>query len=99
MSLVFSSPVRNCLRGRGNRQSLVSTDFENEPGPDIQAAAERHLELVWAAHYAQEDAEDGVIIPSPAAGLFCGCETCVVREIIAGAWPRIEEYFALRLSR
>jgi hypothetical protein len=64
----------------------------------IQKAAERHLNLVWEAEYAQEEAEDGVEVPTPAIAPFCGCETCIVREVLAGAWPEIEAYFALRIT-
>ncbi len=75
----------------------VSSDREPDLGLAMQQAAERHMALVWEAHYAQEDADDPSIeIPTPAVGPFCGCETCVVREILAGAWPVIEAYFALR---
>jgi hypothetical protein len=66
-----------------------------DPGPAIQRAAEAHLSACWEAHYAEEEAEDGAEeVPSPAFGPFCGCETCIVREVIAGAWPVIEAYFA-----
>lgn len=64
-------------------------------GPDMQTAAERHLAACWEAFYAEEEAEDDQEVPSPAIGPFCGCETCVVREVIAGAWPVIEKYFTL----
>jgi hypothetical protein len=71
-----------------------------DPGPAIQAAAERHLNACWDAHYAEEEAEDGAEeVPSPAVGPFCGCETCIVRECIAGAWPVIEAYFSLQIIR
>jgi hypothetical protein len=64
----------------------------------MQQAAERHLLLCWEASYEEENAEVGTEVPSPAVGPFCGCETCVVREVLAGAWPKIEEYFALRIT-
>ncbi len=72
--------------------------FDTDPGPAVQAAAERHLAAVWTAFYASEEADD-LDIPSPASAPFCGCETCVVREVLAGAWPTIEAYFALSTSR
>jgi hypothetical protein len=74
-------------------------DLTDDPGFAMQTAAERHLNAVWEAHYAQEEAEDEQEeIPSPAVGPFCGCETCIVREVIAGAWPVIEAYFTSRNS-
>ncbi len=65
----------------------------------MQMAAERHLALCEDALEAEEEAEDlENLPPSPAVGPFCGCQTCVVREVLAGAWPKIEEYFALKLT-
>jgi len=61
----------------------------------MQMAAEQHLQACWEAQEAEEDAEDLTTLPeSPAVGPFCGCTTCLVREVLAGAWPKIEEYFA-----
>jgi hypothetical protein len=61
----------------------------------IQRAAERHLELCWSALYAIEDAPAGTTVYSPAVADFCGCDVCVTREVLAGAWPEIEAHFAL----
>jgi len=59
------------------------TDF----GLEAQKAAELHLarcnEALWD--------DPGVLIDSPASAPFCGCDTCVVREVLFAAWP-----FALR---
>lgn len=71
-------------------------DIPDDFAMAIQRAAEQHYAKVWEAYYDQEDAEDGEEVLSPAVGPFCGCERCVVREILAGAWPAIEVYFALR---
>lgn len=67
--------------------------IEIDPGPAIQDAAEKHLERVWAAYYALEEDPEAVV-DDPAVGPFCGCDTCCVRETIAGAWPVIEAYFS-----
>lgn len=69
-------------------------------GLAMQQAAERHIELVWQAYYAEENGEDQAeeALASPAVGPFCGCTTCEVREILAGAWPAIETYFAMQAS-
>lgn len=63
----------------------------DDPGPRAQAAAEAHLEAVWEAFYEGEDHPERQVL-SPASAPFCGCETCIVREILAGAWPVIEEF-------
>jgi hypothetical protein len=68
-------------------------DLMDAPGWAAHQAAQQHLTKVWEALYAQEEAEDGEDIDSPAFGPFCGCETCVIRETLAAAWPVIEEYF------
>jgi hypothetical protein len=74
-------------------QVHMSNDIDHNLA--IQQSAEAHMEAVWAAFYADEEAEPGdAEVPSPAVGPFCGCETCVVREVLAGAWPAIEAYFA-----
>ncbi len=57
-------------------------------------AAEQHLKACWEAFYAQEDCETDEVIASSAFGPFCGCDTCVVREVLAAAWPVIEKHFA-----
>lgn len=65
----------------------------------MQMAAERHLRLCDEALELEEETEDPANLPpSPASGPYCGCETCVVREVLAGAWPTIEQYFALKLT-
>lgn len=70
----------------------------DDPGPEIQAAAERHLRaVIETEEYLDEHPEAELC--SPAVGPFCGCETCLVREVLAGAWPKIEEYMALRFSQ
>lgn len=57
-------------------------------GKEAQAAAEAHLDAVYeyAFDNSDPDAED------PAYAPFCGCQTCVVREVLASAWPVIEEW-------
>ena len=71
------------------------SNWPEDPGPVIQAAAERHLEKVWEAYHLAADAGEDEI-DDPASAPFCGCETCVIREVLAGAWPQIEAYFNRR---
>ena len=56
-----------------------------------QRAAEARLADVtdrfWADEEGAEDAWDGWDGTAP----YCGCETCLVREILTGAWPMLLE--------
>ena len=45
-----------------------------------QDAAEQRLFEAWEF---ENDENDG----STLSGLFCGCETCVIRETLHAAWP------------
>ena len=56
----------------------------------VQEAAERHLEACYEAEEAYELGDDDV--ESPACAPFCGCITCVVREVLYAAWPIIQEH-------
>ncbi len=66
---------------------------DRDYGIEAQYSAEIHLDLCDAALYAQEagvEDEDellGQAPASPAVGPYCGCQTCVVREVLAIAWP------------
>lgn len=74
------------------------THPDYDPGPAAQAAAEAHLEKVWTAFYEAEDGDTDEP-QSPESAPFCGCDTCITRETIAGAWPVIEAYFVARGAR
>jgi hypothetical protein len=58
-----------------------------------QAAAERRLAYCNAVMYADEDDADAdVDVEFPdehAAGPYCGCDTCIVREVLDAAWPHM----------
>ena len=61
-------------------------------GRRAQEAAEKHLAECWEAYYASEEEPDPAKWPeSPACAPFCGCETCLVREVLHAAWPILEE--------
>ena len=54
-------------------------------GAEAQKAAEAHLAACQEAMFAmEEDVETEV--ESPASAPFCGCDTCVVREVLYAAW-------------
>lgn len=67
-------------------------------GLEAQRKAEAHLNECWAALQEQEDADfagewesNGADRWPVTAGPFCGCETCVVREVLFIAWPIFHE--------
>ena len=76
--------------------------------PSIKEQA-RKVRQEWEIHWSQcltlptqlaeEERDDGEEVESPAVGPFCGCDTCITRETIAGAWPVIEKYFEQRQNR
>lgn len=67
---------------------LPDVDF----GLLAQEAAVRHL-LACEDALAEEGWNEGEEPPeSPASAPFCGCHTCVVREVLYAAWPIFEEH-------
>jgi hypothetical protein len=63
-----------------------------------QAAAERRLAYLTAMLYVEEEGVDGDVADIEAefpdersAGPYCGCDTCIVREVLDAAWPHILE--------
>jgi hypothetical protein len=50
-----------------------------------QQAAEDHLAACEAALWREEEGEDGP--ESPAHAPYDGCDTCMVREVLAAVWP------------
>lgn len=63
---------------------------ERDYGLEAHEAAEAHLDACHEAeYYAEEFGEENV--ESPAFGPFCGCTTCVVREVLEVAWPILME--------
>ena len=54
-------------------------------GAEAQKAAEAHLAACTEAMFAWEEGDD--LAESPACAPFCGCDTCVVREVLHAAWP------------
>lgn len=60
----------------------------------LQRACENHLAACNEALFEEGEVKDiDDAPPSPAFGPFCGCDTCVVREILHVAWPMIEGRF------
>lgn len=50
------------------------------------AAVEHFNECMMEVH--------GEIDESPACAPFCGCDVCIVREILHAAYPHLEKHFA-----
>lgn len=59
---------------------------ERDYGLEAQRAAEEHLERLYEADEMDEYPED-----YPALAPFCGCTTCIVREVLYVGWPILEE--------
>jgi hypothetical protein len=60
-----------------------------------QKAAEERLAYCNAQLY-EDEIEDGNELPAPGEGQepcgpFCGCDTCIVREVLDAAWPHLLE--------
>jgi hypothetical protein len=58
-----------------------------------QKAAERRLAICWEVMMASDGGDEGDLDQiegvDELAGVFCGCETCVVREVLDAAWPHL----------
>lgn len=66
-------------------------EIDLDYGALAQRAAEAHLAACWEALGAAEESDDpDDWPPSPAVAPFCGCDTCVVREVLFVAWDIIE---------
>lgn len=60
-----------------------------------QQAAEQHLD---ALNEAEERATDGEDVDWPdSAAPYCGCQTCVIREVLHAAWPYLQQQAATEL--
>lgn len=70
---------------------VEESDPDYDWGYEAQQVAEAHLSACHEALFAEQDADDCSMIPeSPASAPFCGCDTCVVREVLYAAWPVFE---------
>ena len=56
-----------------------------------QRAAEQRLKGCWAAQeFYDEHYDDGEQPPEdPSCAPFCGCTTCIVREVLDAAYPHL----------
>jgi len=61
---------------------------------DAQQAAE--LRLMTAVDMLMSDDSDWQPEWDDLAGPFCGCDTCVVREVLDAAWPFLRQVALLR---
>jgi len=71
----------------------ITNDITNDPGVRAQRAAEAHLVACWEAFHAYDElgVEEGEGPEDPSSAPFCGCETCVVREVLYAAWPILRD--------
>lgn len=63
-------------------------------GVQAHTAAERHLDAcdAWLAYF--DDDEPAGERPAggdPSSAPYCGCQTCLIREVLHAAWPVLEE--------
>src|ERR1039458_1412745 len=65
------------LRSPAPEGSAPSVDV----GVRAQRAAEEHLSACEDAMYEEDNGDSEELPESPACGPFCGCSTCVVREV------------------
>ena len=55
---------------------------------EAHTTARAHLIACWEAEF-DEDAD----VENPASSPYCGCETCIVREVLYAAYPALEKHF------
>ena len=55
--------------------------------------ANKRIDGCFAAIYAIED-DDPAIAADPSCAPFCGCNTCITREILDAAYPALLVHFA-----
>lgn len=63
----------------------MSDDFETR----VQRKAEQHLADCNEAAWWDETGEEGPPPESPAFGPYCGCDTCIVREVLSVCWEEM----------
>lgn len=81
----------------GLRRGAVAVDYEDysaytleELEREVHRLAE--MRLVALEFEMLDDAlGDGPEIESQACAPYCGCHTCVVREVVDAAWPALKE--------
>jgi len=60
-------------------------------GHEAHELAEEHLDSCFEALDAEGDLGEEAEWPAILAAPFCGCTTCVVREVLNAAWPILVE--------
>ena len=75
-------PALDALASAVAARLLESMDAKSPP------SGIPYLDACYAAEY---DDDDGERTESPAIGPFCGCTTCVVREVLWAGWQRLLE--------
>lgn len=59
-------------------------------GVKAHLVAENHLRAIWGHEFLLSEGDEPG--EHPAFGAWCGCTTCIVREVLMAAWPVFEEY-------
>lgn len=80
------------------RRQLSRVPKEKDWGFEMQQAAEAHLSKVDEAFWLEEE-EGDTQVDGPAVAPYCGCQTCIVREVLAGAWPVISDFVSAMSKR
>jgi hypothetical protein len=60
-------------------------------GAEAQAAAQAHLAACQEALFLMEEEGDETA-ESPASAPFCGCEICIVREVLWATWAVLDDW-------
>lgn len=71
------------------RRSRTARAAAPDWGMRMQEAAELYMAAVADAYLREEEGQQDV--HSPAVAPYDGCDTCTIREVLAGAWPVIVE--------
>jgi hypothetical protein len=77
-------PDRSEVRGVHPPRATV---IDDELIQRVQRASEEHLDACMEAMWG---IEDDVYDTSPAMAPFCGCTTCIVREVLYAAWKVLD---------
>jgi len=78
------------LRRPGADEVAMATTSDQDVGMRAHAAAVTHLHACYAALDARDSGvtrDDVDAVDDPASAPFCGCEDCMVREVLHAAWP------------
>lgn len=70
---------------------MTATDALRELEQAAQRAAEARLRDVETRYYAEQEGDNDAWDDYEGDAPYCGCDTCLVREILHAAWPHLLE--------